>query len=53
MTPSTDYARHEHHDFLAASDQALHDVGLQAALVRLSDTLMAGNQGQRLRRACR
>jgi L-lactate dehydrogenase complex protein LldF len=44
MTPTTDYARHEHHDFVAASDQALLDVGLQAALVRLSDTLMAGNR---------
>jgi L-lactate dehydrogenase complex protein LldF len=41
---TTDYARHEHHDFVGASAQALHDVVLQAALVRLSDTLVAGNR---------
>jgi L-lactate dehydrogenase complex protein LldF len=40
----TDYARHEHHDFLGASAQALADPGLQQALVRLTDTLMAGNR---------
>src|SRR5947199_6853568 len=40
----TDYARHEHHDFLGASSQALLDVPLQAALVRLTGTLMAGNR---------
>src|SRR5262245_7242671 len=39
-----DYARHEHHDFLGASAQALHDPPLQAALVRLTSTLMAGNR---------
>lgn len=39
-----DYAKHEHHDFLAASEQALADVPLQAALVRLTSTLMAGNR---------
>ena len=39
-----DYARHEHHDFLGASDQALHDEPLQAALIRLTGTLMAGNR---------
>jgi L-lactate dehydrogenase complex protein LldF len=39
-----DYARHEHHDFLGATGQALHDPPLQAALVRLTDTLMAGNR---------
>src|SRR5437763_520307 len=38
------YARHEHHDFLQASDQALADPPLQAALVRLTSTLMAGNR---------
>src|SRR6266446_9076784 len=38
------YARHEHHDFLGASAQALHDPHLQAVLVRLSDTLMAANR---------
>lgn len=39
-----DYARHEHHDFLGASTQALADPPLQAALVRLTGTLMAGNR---------
>src|SRR5437899_12382781 len=38
------YARHEHHDFLGASQQALADPPLQAALVRLTSTLLAGNQ---------
>ncbi len=40
----TDYARHEHHDFLGAAQQALADPPLQAALVRLTSTLMAGNR---------
>jgi L-lactate dehydrogenase complex protein LldF len=39
-----DYARHEHHDFLQAVEQALADPPLQAALVRLTGTLMAGNR---------
>jgi L-lactate dehydrogenase complex protein LldF len=39
-----EYARHEHHDFLGAAGQALADVPLQAALVRLTSTLMAGNR---------
>src|SRR5438270_6934664 len=39
-----DYARHEHHDFLGASAQALEDAPLQAALIRLTSTLMAGNR---------
>lgn len=38
------YAQHEHHDFLGASAQALADPTLQQALVRLTDTLMAGNR---------
>ena len=38
------YARHEHHDFVGASNQALADLPLQAALVRLTSTLMAGNR---------
>src|SRR5215204_7625209 len=41
---SIDHARHEHHDFLNASTKALADVPLQAALVRLTDTLLAGNR---------
>src|SRR3984957_13301578 len=40
----SDYAKHEHHDFLGASAQALADPGLQIALVRLTETLMAGNR---------
>ncbi len=40
----TSYARHEHHDFTGASAQALADGPLQAALVRLTDTLLAGNR---------
>ncbi len=39
-----EYARQEHHDFLGASAQALADPPLQAALTRLTDTLMAGNR---------
>jgi L-lactate dehydrogenase complex protein LldF len=39
-----DYARHEHHDFLGAAAQALEDIGLQAALTRLTGTLMDGNR---------
>jgi L-lactate dehydrogenase complex protein LldF len=38
------YARHEHHDFPGAVRQALQDPPLQAALVRLTSTLMAGNR---------
>src|SRR5881398_1207682 len=38
------YAQHEHHDFLAASTEALADPALQQALTRLADTLMAGNR---------
>jgi L-lactate dehydrogenase complex protein LldF len=44
MTPTSDYARHEHHDFLGASAEALLDVRLQTAMGRLSDTLMAANR---------
>src|SRR5438132_2823089 len=38
------YARPEHHDFLHAADQALADPPLQAALIRLTSTLMAANR---------
>jgi L-lactate dehydrogenase complex protein LldF len=38
------YARHEHHDFPGATAAALTDPALQAALIRLTDTLMAGNR---------
>jgi L-lactate dehydrogenase complex protein LldF len=40
----TTYAQHEHHEFQAASREALHDPALQAALIRLTDTLMAANR---------
>src|SRR5262245_46612812 len=40
----TDYARREHRDFLGASHEALADAPLQAALMRLTSTLMAGNR---------
>jgi L-lactate dehydrogenase complex protein LldF len=40
----SDYARHEHHDFLTAAGQALADVPLQNALTRLTETLLAGNR---------
>src|SRR5438874_4472096 len=38
------YARHEHHDFVGAVGQDLRDVPLQAALIRLTDTLMTANR---------
>src|SRR5205085_3156853 len=40
----TNYAQHEHHDFMGGAHHALHDPPLQAALVRLTDTLMAANR---------
>lgn len=40
----SNYAQSEHHEFLAASRSALADPPLQAALVRLTDTLMAANR---------
>jgi L-lactate dehydrogenase complex protein LldF len=40
----TDFARHEHHEFHRASEQALADAPLQAALGRLTDTLLAANR---------
>lgn len=43
---TSDYSRHEHHEFLTASDQALADANLQIALARLGETL-----GQRNREA--
>lgn len=45
MTTSS-YARHEHHEFLSASAEALADANLQLALAHLGDTL-----GQRNRAA--
>jgi L-lactate dehydrogenase complex protein LldF len=40
----SDYARHEHHDFTGAVGEALRDAPLQAALARLTDTLMTANR---------
>ncbi len=40
----SDYAKHEHHDFMEAAGQALADPPLQAALVRLTSTLLAANR---------
>jgi L-lactate dehydrogenase complex protein LldF len=40
----TDYAREEHGDFSGAVSQALADAPLQAALARLTDTLMTANR---------
>src|SRR5262245_44977441 len=39
-----EYALHEHHDFLGGVAQAMVDEPLQAALLRLTGTLMAGNR---------
>src|SRR5262245_66614614 len=41
---TTEYARHEHHDFMPATRAALADEPLQAALIRLTGTLMEGNR---------
>jgi L-lactate dehydrogenase complex protein LldF len=44
MAGMSDYAHHEHHDFQGAAAAALTDAPLQAALVRLTGTLMAANR---------
>jgi L-lactate dehydrogenase complex protein LldF len=41
---SNDYTRHEHHEFLTASAQALANSSLQTALSRLGDILGTGNR---------
>ncbi len=41
---STDYARHEHHEFLTASGEALADANLQLALMNLGDTMGQRNR---------
>src|SRR5438105_4256460 len=38
------YTQHEHHDFRGASQQALADPPLQAALTRLTGVLLSGNR---------
>jgi L-lactate dehydrogenase complex protein LldF len=42
--PASEYAKHEHHAFLAASAEALADADLQSALGQLGDTLGARNR---------
>lgn len=42
--PTTDYAAHEHREFLAASAAALRDANLQLALVNLGETLGQRNR---------
>lgn len=42
--PTSEYAEHEHHAFLAASVEALADADLQSALGQLGDTLGARNR---------
>ena len=44
MHEATDYARHEHHEFLRASQAALDDSNLQSALVNLAGTLGSRNR---------
>jgi L-lactate dehydrogenase complex protein LldF len=41
---STDYARHEHHEFLAAAGEALANAKLQSALSKLGETLAQRNR---------
>ena len=43
MAPSP-YAAHEHHEFMAASREALNSPNLQTALNRLGETLALGNR---------
>jgi len=43
-TPVSPYAVQEHHEFLAASREALASASLQLALNRLGETLAAGNR---------
>jgi L-lactate dehydrogenase complex protein LldF len=38
------FATHEHHEFLAATDEALQSANLQIALSRLGETLALGNK---------
>lgn len=41
---TSQFAIHEHHEFLAASEEALQSANLQIALSRLGETLAAGNK---------
>src|SRR3954471_11828728 len=40
----SEFARHEHHEFLEAAHEAQADASLQAALIRLTGTLMTANR---------
>ncbi len=42
--PAADYAKHEHHEFLAAAGAALADAALQSALEKLGGTLGQRNR---------
>ncbi len=44
MTTRSEYARHEHHEFLIASAQALEDKSLQSSLSLLGSSLGHRNQ---------
>ena len=44
MTTNTDYAKHEHHEFLAASRAAMADASLQSSLSLLGSSLGHRNQ---------
>jgi L-lactate dehydrogenase complex protein LldF len=44
ISPTTDYARHEHHDFVQATDEALANANLQLALMNLGDTMGERNK---------
>ncbi len=41
---SSSFAQHEHHEFLSATDEALHNASLQLALSRLGETLGQRNK---------
>ena len=41
---TTAYAQHEHHEFLSAAEEALHNANLQLALSQLGDTLGKRNK---------
>ncbi len=41
---TTAYAQHEHHEFLSATKEALHNANLQLALARLGETLGQRNK---------
>ena len=40
----TNFTQREHHEFIAAAEEALHDANLQLALSRLGETLGQRNK---------